>query len=86
MRDDGLEERGIDDVRLRDLIETGETRYKNAVRLWIYKKYADRDDDLLCVAATLIGDVSFAADGTVVEVVILEARAHGAFPVKQQAA
>jgi hypothetical protein len=30
--------------------------------------------------------VSFAADGTVVEVVILEARAHGAFPVKQQAA
>jgi hypothetical protein len=30
--------------------------------------------------------VSFAADGSVVEVVILEARAHGAFPVKQQAA
>jgi uncharacterized protein YuzE len=30
--------------------------------------------------------VSFAEDGTVVEVVILEARAHGAFPVKQQAA
>jgi hypothetical protein len=30
--------------------------------------------------------VSFAADGTVVEVVILEARARGAFPVKQQAA
>lgn len=30
--------------------------------------------------------VSFADDGTVVEVVILEARAHGAFPVKQQAA
>jgi hypothetical protein len=30
--------------------------------------------------------VSFAADGTVVEVVILEARARGALPVKQQAA
>jgi hypothetical protein len=30
--------------------------------------------------------VSFADDGSVVEVVILEARAHGAFPVKQQAA
>jgi uncharacterized protein YuzE len=30
--------------------------------------------------------VSFAADGTVVEVVILEARARGAFPIKQQAA
>jgi hypothetical protein len=51
-----MDERGIDDVRLRDLIETGETRYKDAVRLWIYKKYADRDDNLLCVAATLLGD------------------------------
>jgi uncharacterized protein YuzE len=30
--------------------------------------------------------VSFAADGSVVEVVILEARARGAFPVTQQAA
>ena len=51
-----MEERGIDDVRLRDLIETGETRYKDAVRLWIYKHYADRDDNLLCVAASLLGD------------------------------
>ena len=30
--------------------------------------------------------VSFAADGSVVEVVILEARARGAFPLEQQAA
>jgi hypothetical protein len=30
--------------------------------------------------------VSFAADGSVVEVVVLEARARGAFPVDQQAA
>jgi hypothetical protein len=30
--------------------------------------------------------VSFAADGSVVEVVILEARARGAFPIEQQAA
>lgn len=30
--------------------------------------------------------VSFAADGSVVEVVILEARARGAYPVNQQAA
>jgi hypothetical protein len=51
-----MEERAIDDVRLRDLIETGETRYKDAVRLWIYKAYADRDDNLLCVAASLFGD------------------------------
>ncbi len=30
--------------------------------------------------------VSFAEDGTVVEVVVLDARARGAFPVKQHAA
>jgi len=30
--------------------------------------------------------VSFAADGSVVEVVVLEARARGAFPVEQQTA
>ncbi|HET8699652.1 MAG TPA: DUF2283 domain-containing protein [Gammaproteobacteria bacterium] len=30
--------------------------------------------------------VSFAEDGSVVEVVVLDAKARGAFPVKQQAA
>jgi hypothetical protein len=51
-----MAERGIDDARLRDLIDTGKTRYKDAVRLWIYKEYVDRDDNLLCVAASLLGD------------------------------
>ena len=51
-----MEERGIDDARLLDLIDSGETRYKDATRLWIYKKYADRDDNLLCVAAVLLDD------------------------------
>jgi hypothetical protein len=51
-----MEERGIDETRLLDLIETGKTRYKDSVRLWIYKEYADRDDNLLCVAASLLGD------------------------------
>lgn len=58
--------------------------------------YFDKDDTLVIrvadkpVARETSQDwnthVSFAADGTVVEVVILEARARGAFPVKQQAA
>ncbi len=51
-----MEERGIDDARLLDLIDSGETRYKDATRLWIYKEYADRDDNLLCVAAVLLED------------------------------
>jgi uncharacterized protein YuzE len=31
-------------------------------------------------------NISYAEDGTIVEIVVLEARARGAFPVKQQAA
>ena len=52
-----MEQRGIDDARLLDLIDFGETRYKDATRLWIYKHYAVRDDNLLCVAAVLIEDI-----------------------------
>jgi Domain of unknown function (DUF4258) len=51
-----MEERHIDDARLLDLIDFGETRYKDTARLWIYKSYADRDDNLLCVAAVLLED------------------------------
>ena len=51
-----MEERNIDDARLLDLIDFGETRYKDAARLWIYKSFADRDDNLLCVAALLLDD------------------------------
>ena len=36
-----------------NLIETGETRYKDASRLWIYKRYADRNDNLLCAVVVL---------------------------------
>lgn len=51
-----MAERRIDDVRLLDLIDSGETRYKDATRLWLYKAYPDRDDNHLCVAALLLED------------------------------
>jgi uncharacterized protein DUF4258 len=51
-----MDERDIDDARLLDLIDSGETRYKDTTRLWIYKEYADRDDNLLCVAVALLED------------------------------
>lgn len=38
---------------LLDLIETGTVRNKDDVRLWITKHYADRNDNLLCVAVVL---------------------------------
>jgi hypothetical protein len=38
-----MTERRIDDARLLDLIDSGETRYKDATHLWIYKTFADRE-------------------------------------------
>jgi hypothetical protein len=46
-------ERSIDEARLLDLIETGETKYKDEARLWIFKSYADRNDNLICAAAVV---------------------------------
>ena len=45
--------RAIDEALLLDIIETGETRYKDKTRLWIAKHYGDRADNLLCLAAVL---------------------------------
>ena len=45
--------RAIGEALLRDIIDTGEVRYKDETRIWIAKHYGDRDDNLLCVAAVL---------------------------------
>lgn len=37
-------------------MESGEARYKDPTRLWIHKRHADRDDNLLCVAIVLLRD------------------------------
>jgi hypothetical protein len=46
-------ERGIEAALLLDLIETGEARFKDDVRLWIAKAYDDRNDNLVCAAVVL---------------------------------
>lgn len=46
-------ERGIDEILLQDLIETGEVRHKDDRRLWIAKCYPQRNDNLVCAAAAL---------------------------------
>jgi hypothetical protein len=48
-----MAERGITDALLLDLIDTGDVRNKDAVRLWIAKHYADRTDNMLCAAVAL---------------------------------
>jgi len=45
--------RAISEALLCDLVETGEVRHKDESRIWIAKQYADRADNLLCVAVAL---------------------------------
>ncbi len=45
--------RAISEALLHDIIETGETRYKDKTRIWIAKHYGERTDNLLCLAAVL---------------------------------
>ena len=46
-------ERNITEEIILDLVETGNTHYKDDKRLWIYKAYKDRDDNLLCIAVVI---------------------------------
>ena len=48
-----MAERAVSDILLIDLVETGDVRNKDEARLWIAKHYADRSDNLLCVAVVL---------------------------------
>jgi hypothetical protein len=48
-----MADRGIGEALLLDLIETGELRHKDEVRVWIAKRYAEGDDNLVCAAAVL---------------------------------
>nr|WP_274600165.1 DUF4258 domain-containing protein [Halorhodospira abdelmalekii] len=48
-----MAQRGITDTLLGDLLETGQTRYKDDTRLWIAKAIEGRHDNLVCAAVVL---------------------------------
>jgi hypothetical protein len=50
---DRMKERTISYDLIRELIETGETRYKDEHHVWIYKSFTERDDNLICAAVVL---------------------------------
>lgn len=52
-----MAERGIQDTLLQDLIETGLMTHKDDRRLWIHKRYSERDDNLICAAVVLENQV-----------------------------
>ncbi len=48
-----MAERRISEDLLKEIIETGQTRYKDESRLWIFKHIEGRDDNLICAAVAL---------------------------------
>ena len=48
-----MAERQLTQTLILDLIESGELRYKDARHLWIFNRYPERNDNLICVAVVL---------------------------------
>ena len=46
-------ERGISETLLLDVIDSGETRYRDAIHLWVFKDFSERLDNLLCTVLVL---------------------------------
>jgi hypothetical protein len=43
-------ERHISGEMLKEIIDTGETKHKDITRIWIFKHYPEREDNLVCAA------------------------------------
>lgn len=48
-----MEERAISIAELLTVVDTGETRYKDAAHLWAFKHIEGRDDNLVCAVLVL---------------------------------
>lgn len=46
-------ERDISVVMLLEVIDSGDTRYKDATHLWAFKEFPERHDNLLCAVLVL---------------------------------
>nr|WP_290693260.1 DUF4258 domain-containing protein [Halomonas sp. UBA3074] len=48
-----MQQRGLNEAELSELLETGKTRFKDETRLWIAKAFVQRTDNLVCAAVVL---------------------------------
>jgi len=48
-----MTERGISERELLEVIDTGDTRYSDTVRLWAFKYFPTRHDNLICAVLVL---------------------------------
>ena len=46
-------ERDISAAMLLEVIDSGDTRYKDATHLWAFKEFPERHDNLLCAVLVL---------------------------------
>jgi hypothetical protein len=46
-------ERDISEAMLLEVIDSGDTRYKDATHLWAFKEFPERHDNLLCAVLVL---------------------------------
>jgi len=52
-----MAERDISEAMLLEIIDSGETRYKDASHLWVFKEFPKRHDNFLCAVLVLDGYV-----------------------------
>ena len=48
-----MQQRSISFDELLDVIDTGDTRYKDETHLWVYKNLSGRSDNLVCAVLVL---------------------------------
>ena len=48
-----MAERDISEAMLLEVIDSGDTRYKDATHLWAFKEFPERHDNLLCAVLVL---------------------------------
>ena len=48
-----MAERMVSDAMLLEVIDQGETRYRDSTHLWAFKEFPERNDNLLCAVVVL---------------------------------
>jgi hypothetical protein len=48
-----MAERGLTDAMLIEVIDSGETRYRDSTHLWAYKEFPERNDNFICAVLVL---------------------------------
>jgi len=46
-------ERNVSDQMLLEVIDLGETRYRDETHLWAFKEFPERNDNLVCAVVVL---------------------------------